>query len=823
MIHFRKIVILLVISVVATLAATAQNDLKMTYKTPAANWGEAFPMGNGRLAAMVYGNPLEEKIQLNEGTFWSGSPYNNVNDSAGFYINKVHKLQFQKKFKEAESLITQYFLSKNSQGMFLAPVGSFHYQTNHFDFVKNYNRELDLNTAITTTTYSLRGVEYKREVFISNPDQVLVMHITANQPGMVNGTFYMDSKQLAQMANFNANTLLMSLVSPDQEGIPGKVKLNAYLRILPEGGGLTKVGSCFFVPKANSLTVLLSVRTNFKSYKDITGNPELAVDDLDKAAAKGYDQLKQAHIADYQHLFNRSVFSLGNSPYAQLPLNDRLTNSRKDLSMNVLSYQFGRYLLISGSRPGGQPLTLQGLWNDRARPSWDSKYTININTEMNYWPADVTNLSETQEPLFDMLRDLSVTGREAASKMYNSRGWMTHHNTDLFRMTGMIDGAFVGCWPSGGAWLATHIWQHYLFTGNKDFLRKNYDILREASEFYVDAVVKEPEHGWLVMAPSTSPENAPKVNNREAKINYGSTIDNQLMLDMFDATTQAAGILGIKNDKLLVRINSTRKKLAPLQVGQYNQLQEWLWDWDSPTENQSHISHLYGLFPSGQISFYRTPKLAAAIKKSLDQRDDRNYTSWGRAWRISQWARLHDGEKAYEFLQKVIQPMDYTKTGGSLPNMFSAILSGWGADIFQIDANFGATAGIAEMLIQSHDGAVDILPALPKAWPNGSITGLKARGGFVVDIDWKKGKVTHLVVKSSKGGVCKLRLPNILKTNAKVKLSTVPKMGVNPLNLSTKVAEPLYAKTVKPQHLDQPKTVSIVFEAKKNGIYEFEL
>lgn len=819
-----KLKIFLLFSILVwDLHSAAQSGLEIWSKTPANSWGQALPIGNGRIAGMVYGNPLEEKVQLNEGTFWSGSPYNNVNDSAGFYIDKVHQLQFEKKFSEAEQLIGKHFLSKNSQGMFLAPVGNFYFQMNEYDSISNYSRALDLNTAVTKTNFELRGISYQREVFISYPDQVLVMRITSNKLGSINGSCFLDTKQKAALANYNHNTIQMTMLSPDQEGIPGKIILNSYLRVQPEGGSITKVGSCLIVNKANSLTILLSIRTNFKNYNNLGANPEDAILDLNKAGQKSYDQLLQDHIADYQQFFKRSTFSLEASPYTNLPIKERLINYQSDQSLHVLSYQFGRYLMIAGSRPGGQPLTLQGLWNDRARPSWDSKYTININTEMNYWLADVTNLSELQYPLFDMVRELSLTGKEAAQKMYHSGGWMVHHNTDLFRMTGMIDGVGVGTWPSGGAWLATHLWQHYLFTGDTVFLKKNYDILRGASEFYLDMIVTEPEHNWLVVGPVMSPENAPKGINRVAKVNYGCTLDNQLVFDIFNATSSAATILGFKKDSILKRIEITRKKLVPHQVGQFGQLQEWIWDWDTENENQAHISHLYGFYPSGQLSFYRTPSLAAAVKKSLEQRGDHNYTSWGRAWRISQWARLHDGEKAYEFLQKVIQPVSYQETGGSMPNMFSAILGTWGTDVFQIDANLGVTAGIAEMLLQSHDGAIDILPALPKSWKNGSITGLKARGGFEVDIEWKNNLVTRLLVKSGIGGICNLRLPNMLKPLNKITLIPTSQIATNPFNSNVSIAKPLFANGIKEEILVQPKTNNLSFNSQKNQVYEFIL
>ncbi len=799
----------------------AQQSLKLLYNEPADNWVEALPLGNGRIGAMVYGQPLEEKIQLNEATFWSGSSHNNLNDSASFYLDTIRQLQFQKKFKEAELLCNKYMLSPKAQGMIYEPVGNFGFQLTTYDGYSNYSRNLDLETAIATTSFQIKEVRYKREVFVSYPNQVMVVRITANKPASISGTFHFETMQEAVLSGIDNSTIQMSMISPSHESIKGGVKLNAYAKVTSEKGHLAKVGSAIVANKADAITIYISLRTNFKSYNDLSANPALALADVQQAATKGYNAILQEHLNDYQQYFNRLKFSLGSSRVEESPIKERLKNYERDTTLPVLLYQFGRYLMIAGSRQGGQPLTLQGLWNNRLRPSWDSKYTININTQMNYWPADVTNLSEMQEPLFSMIKDLSVTGAEAATKMYKAKGWLAHHNTDLWRTTGMVDGAQWGMWVTGGAWLGLHVWQHYLYTGDTAFLRTNYPIIKGMSEFLLDFLVKEPEHGYLVIAPSISPENSPKVN-KTARVNYGCTMDNELIADVFDATEKAAKIIGVTDKDLLPKIAAAKKQLVPLQVGQYGQLQEWMWDWDVNNEDQAHVSHLYGFYPSNQISYNRTPLLATAVRNSLLQRGDKNYASWGRAWRVNLWARLHDGEQAFYFIKTLLRPAVTQVNGGSLPNLFSSI-GPIGNNIFQIEANFGLTSGISEMLLQSHDGAIEILPALPKAWPNGKIQGLKARGGFTVDIEWKEGKLIHLSIHPSVSGVCNVRVPNAMKPVGEVKLLTNKKMAVNSFNQSPSIVPPLFAKNLQLDALQLPKSMLLSFNAQKGVAYEFEM
>lgn len=796
-----------------------QQSLKLQYKEPANNWVEALPLGNGRIGAMVYGHPLEEKIQLNEGTFWSGSPHNNLNDSASFYLDSIRHLQFQKKFKQAEVLCNKYMLSPKAEGMKYMPVGNLGLQISTYDNYTNYNRELDLNTAINTTTFSIKEIHFKREVFISYPNQVMVVRLTADKPSSISGTFYFETMEQGMLLGVDNNTIEMSMISPDHEGIKGGVKLNAYAKVVNEGGGITKVGSAIVANKADAITIYVSMRTNYKTYNDLSANPETALVDLQNASVKGFYQIKMEHIRDYQQYFNRSSLQLGNSNLNDMPIAERIKNYLHDTSLPVLLYQYGRYLLISGSRLNGQPLTLQGLWNDRLRPSWDSKYTININTEMNYWPAEITNLPEMQEPLFSMIKDLSITGADAANKMYHAKGWVAHHNTDLWRTTGVVDGAQWGMWTAGGAWLGLQIWQHYLFSGDTNFLQKNYLIIKGMSEFILDFLVTEPEHGYWVIAPSLSPENSPKCN-KSARVNYGCTIDNQIVLDVFDATVKATKIIGIKETELIKKIAIAREHLVPLQIGKYGQLQEWMWDWDEKNEDQSHISHLYGFYPSNQISFYKTPVLTSAVRNSLTQRGDKNYTSWGRAWRINQWARLHDGEQALYFIQTLLRPAVTLENGGSLPNLFSSI-GPIGSNVFQIEANLGLTAGIAEMLLQSHDGAIDILPALPKAWSEGKVTGLKARGGFEIDIEWAKSKLVKLVVRSKNGGICKLRMLDFLKLPTNLKILKSNKTIDSDYFGSAVIAPPLTNNECKMELINTPSTRIIEFNTIKGEVYTF--
>jgi alpha-L-fucosidase 2 len=791
-------------SAIQFLAGQDMQELRFWYNRPAENWNEALPIGNGCLGAMVFGDPGREHLQLNEETVWAGGPHNNVNPESKPYITKVRNLLFKGEYKKAQEMADEYIKSPVN-GMPYQPAGDiFVLFPDHTDYT-DYYRDLDIGKAVATVSYSVDNVQYKREIFSSFTDQVIIVRLSASKPGMISCIITSGSLQKHE-AKVDSDRIVVNGITGDHEGIKGQVRFNAIIKPVIENGFLEMNDSCLVIKNADLATIYVSIGTNFVNYKDISANPANKAESyLTGALKKDYNTALRDHIALYRQYFDRVYLDLGTTDSVSNPTDIRLKQFKNgnDPQLAALYFQYGRYLLISSSQPGGQPANLQGIWNHLLKPPWDSKYTLNINCEMNYWPAEVTNLTELNQPLFGMIKDLSVTGRESAGKMYNARGWVVHHNTDIWRVTGIFDRAFYGLWQSGSAWLSQHLWQHYLFTGDKTFLEEVYPVMKSAAEFYVDELVEEPNTGYLVIGPSNSPENT---YLGLASSSVGTTMDNQLIFDLFSSVIRSAEILNMDH-AFADTLRDKRSKLAPMQIGKYSQLQEWLYDWDDTTDHHRHVSHLYGLYPGSQISPYRTPELFQAAKNSLQYRGDES-TGWSMGWKVNLWARLLDGNHAYKLITDQLTPAvqpDGSVKGGTYLNLLDA------HPPFQIDGNFGCTSGIAEILIQSHDGYIFILPALPEHWPHGEVKGLMARGGFEVDMTWEGGKIKTLTIHSTRGGNCRLRLLQAIKPTCNVKLTKATGVNTNPLYFVNEIKKPVISPGAK---IKKP-------EIKESHLYDF--